>query len=84
MEKNCYVSTLIDWLKWLTSDNEVRVGDVVPFLKTEKEFEKDYQYGIVHTVQVARDGHIRVVEVEYQNHNGGVKRCTTRGVRDLV
>ena len=25
-----------------------------------------------------------MVEVEYQNHNEGVKRYTTRGVRDLV
>ena len=50
----------------------------------EKEFEKDYQYGIVHTVEAGRDGHIRVVVVEYQNHNDGVKRCTIRSVRDLV
>ena len=79
-----YVPTLIDRPKWLTSGNEVRVGDVVLFLKSEKEFEKDKQYGIVHTVQVGRDGHIRVVEVEYQNHNEGDKRYTTRGARDHV
>ena len=76
--------TLVDRPKWLTSNDEVRVGDVVLFLKSEKEFERDYQYGIIHTVKVGRDGHIRVVEVEYQNHNEGVKRYTTRGVRDLV
>jgi hypothetical protein len=79
-----YVPTLVDRPKWLTSNDEVRVGDVVLFLKSEKEFERDYQYGIIHTVNVGRDGHIRVVEVEYQNHNEGVKRYTTRGVRDLV
>ena len=73
--------TLIDRPKWLTSNNEVKVGDVVLFLKSEKEFERD---GIIHTVNLGRDGHIRVVEVEYQNHNEGVKRYTTRGVRDLV
>ena len=33
---------------------------------------------------MGRDGHIHVVEVEYQNHNEGVKRYTTRVVRDLV
>ena len=55
-----YVPTLIDRPKWLTSDNEVRVGDVVLFLKSEKEFKKDYQYGIVHMVLVGRDGQMRV------------------------
>ena len=79
-----YVPTLVDRPKWLTSNDEVRAGDVVLFLKSEKEFERDYQYGIIHTVNIGRDGHIRVVEVEYQNHNEGVKRYTTRGVRDLV
>ena len=76
--------SLIDRPKWHSSNSEVKVGDVVLFLKSEKEFEKDYQYGIIHTVQVGRDGHIRVVEIEYQNHNEGVKRYTSRGVRDLV
>ena len=33
---------------------------------------------------MGRDGHIRVVEIEYQNHNEGVKRHTTRGVRDII
>ena len=31
-----------------------------------------------------RDNHIRRVDVEYQNHNEGVKRLTHRGVRELV
>ena len=79
-----YVPSLIDRPKWLTTDTIIKIGDVVLFLKSEKEFERDYQYGIIHTVNVGRDGHIRVVEVEYQNHNEGVKRYTTRGVRDLV
>ena len=55
------------------------MGDVIIFLKSDKEFEKDYQYGMVNT-----DGCIRVVEIEYQNFNEGVKRYTTRGVRDLI
>ena len=53
-----YVPTLIDGPKWLTSDNEFRVDDIFLFLKSEKEFKKDYQYGIVHMVQVGRDGHM--------------------------
>ena len=79
-----YVPTLIDRPKWITSNYEAMVGDVVLFLKSEKEFEKDYQYGIIHAVKVGMDEHIRVVDIEYQNHNEGVKRYTSRGVRDLV
>ncbi len=63
----------------------VKLGDVVLFLKSEKEFEQDYQYGIIHSaVNVGRDGNIRVVELEYQNHNEGAKRYTNRGVRDII
>ena len=79
-----YVPTLLTRPKWLTSDEDIKVGDVVLFLKSEKEFERDYQYGIIHLVNTGRDGHVRTVEVEYQNHNEGVKRYTSRGVRDLV
>ena len=78
-----YAPTLMDRPKWLTSDNDVKVGDVVLFLKSEKEFESKYQYGMIHAVNVGKDGHIRKVEVEYQNRNEGVKMYTVRGVREL-
>ena len=32
----------------------------------------------------SKDGRIRKVEVEYQNHSEDFKRTTTRGVRDLI
>ena len=35
-------------------------------------------------VVVGRDGKVREIEVEYQNHNEAVKRRTLRGVRDTV
>ena len=76
--------TLLTRPKWLISDSEVKVGDVVLFLKSEKEFERDYQYGIIHSVNTGKDGHVRIVDVVYQNHNEGVKRYTSRAVRDLV
>ena len=57
---------------------------MVLFLKSEKKFESKYQYGMIHAVNVGKDGHIRKVEVEYQNHNEGVKRSTVRGVRELI
>ena len=54
------------------------------FLKSEQEFDRQYQYGIVRKAIVSRDGVVRVAEIEYQNHGENLKRCTKRGVRDIV
>ena len=70
--------------KWFNSDNDVSEGDIVLFLKSEKEFEEVYQYGIVISVSVGKDERVRRVEIEYQNHNEQTKRSTKRGVRDIV
>ena len=79
-----YVPTIVEKPKWFESDRDVSVGDVVLFLKSDKEFDKQYQYGLVCTVVKGRDGLIRGVEVEYKNHTENVKRRTERGVRDLI
>ena len=70
--------------KWFKSDSDPKVGDIVLFLKSEKEFEQIYQYGLIKDLKVSRDGKIRQVEVEYQNHNENVKRSTNRGTREIV
>ena len=79
-----YVPTLIQQPKWFKSDEDVKAGDVILFLKSDKIFEKQYQYGLVKNVVVGRDGKIREIEIEYQNHTEAVKRCTIRGVREIV
>ena len=59
-----------------------------PLLKVrtgqEQEFDRIYQYGIVTATVQSRDGTIRLVEVEYQNPGENIKRCTNRGVCELV
>ena len=79
-----YVPTLIDKPKWFQNDKHITEGDIVLILKSEKEFDEQYQYGLVISTCMGKDGHIRTVDIEYQNHNEGVKRRTKRGVRDLV
>ena len=79
-----YVPTLIEQPKWFENDKEILVGDVILFLKSEQEFDLQYQYGIVTSVNKGRDGHVRSIEIEYQNSNEKIKRSTTRGVRDVV
>ena len=79
-----YVPSLVPRPKWHDSTRDPKNGDVVLFLKSEKEFDKQYQYGIIHDVKVGRDGKIREIEILYQNHNEKVKRYTQRGAREVV
>ena len=79
-----YVPTLIDRPKWFKNDTHIARGDVIMFLKEEKEFNRQYQYGIVREVKMGRDNRIRTIDIEYQNHNEKVKRRTIRGARDVV
>ena len=79
-----YVPTLVERSKWHKTDQPINIGDIVLFLKSEREYDLQYQYGIVSETRKSRDGCIRSVSVDYQNHNEGVKRTTERGVRDLV
>ena len=79
-----HVPSLIDQPKWFVTDRSIAIGDVVLFLKSEKQFDLQYQYGLVVKTYESKDGLIRSVEVEYQNPGESVKRRTNRGVRDLV
>ena len=79
-----YVPTLIERSKLHKTDKPINVGDIVLFLKSEREYDLQYQYGIVSGLKKGRDGLIRKVLVEYKNHNENVRRTTERGVRDLV
>ncbi len=79
-----YVPTLVPQPKWFVTNRNVSIGDVVVFTKSEKEFENVYQFGMVVSVHPSKDGLIRSVDIEYQNHNENIKRQTKRGVREVV
>ena len=79
-----YVPSLMHHPKWFNSERDPKIGDVVLFLKSEREFDKQYQYGIICDVKKSRDGKIRQVDIEYQNHTEKTKRVTNRGTRDIV
>ena len=70
--------------KWFKSDEHLKTGDVVLFLKSESVLSSTYQYGIIESTFVSKDGRIRKVEVRYRNHNESVDRFTFRAVRHLV
>ena len=66
--------TLMRQPKWFMSDRDTQVGDVVLFLKSDKEFDKQYQYGIVKDKTIDKDGKIRKLTVEYRNSNENTRR----------
>ena len=79
-----HVPLMVDRPKWFHSDSDIQVGDVVLFLKKDKEYAGNYQYGIVQELKVSKDGRIREVVVEYVNHNQADRKQTRRSVRELV
>lgn len=79
-----YVPKLVEQPKWFDTERNICVGDVVLFLKSDKEFQRLYQYGMVVTVFESRDGVVRKVEVEYQNAKEKTKRRAIRAARELV
>ena len=72
---------MINTTKWLKSDENLKIGDVVLFLKSDKEFDKQYQYGIIKDIYQSRDGHVRKVKVEYQNYNEDQEDHPSRSLR---
>ena len=79
-----YVPNLIERPKWHKTDEEVSVGDIVLFLKNDKEYDEQYQYGQICEIYRGNDGLVRKADVKYKNHNENVFRTTKRGVRELV
>ena len=54
-----YVPLLMERPKWHVSNKEIQIGDVVMFLKSEREFDEQYQYGIVSSLHRGKDNHMR-------------------------
>ena len=79
-----HVPKLIVQPKWFKSDENLKPGDIVLFLKQDSTISSNYQYGIVDTVHQGRDNKIRKVTIRYRNNNENTNRTTTRSVRGLV
>ena len=79
-----HVPKLMDQPKWFKTDRDLKPGDIVLFLKEEKELCGVYQYGMVEVVHRGRDGVIRKVDVKYRNSTETFNRTTFRSARSLV
>jgi len=80
----CHVPSLMPRPKWFKSDIDVAVGGVELFTKHESALSSTYQFGIIDSVELRRDGKIRKVHVRYQNANEQCNRVTFRSTRSLV
>jgi len=79
-----HVPKLMHQPKWFQNDRDIKVGDIVLFTKKENILSNQYQYGIIHSIEVSEDDKIRKANVRYRNHGENVDRYTFRAVRKLV
>lgn len=79
-----HVPKLMDQKKWFDHKRDLKVGDVVLFTKMDSCISKHYTYGMIVGVETGDDGHVRKVNVQYQNQNENSKRETCRSVRNLI
>ena len=79
-----HVPKLVYQPKWFKSDENLKPGDVVLFLKDKASFALRYQYGMIHEVEPGRDNKVRKVTVRYRNHNEDFDRYSNRTARGLV
>ena len=70
--------------KWFQTDRDVKVGDVVLFLKQENQLSSTYQYGMISDLSKSSDEKIRKATVRYRNSTEAVDRFTNRAVRQLI
>ena len=51
-----HIPKLMKQEKWLTTSDEIKVGDIVLFLKHDSKISSTYQYGLVVAVEFGSDG----------------------------
>ena len=82
---------LVDFIpqpsKWKKTNEQLKVGDVVIFLKSDSENrlgEPIWRIARVRSVETSEDGLARSAVLEYRNVNEKVVRATNRSVRSVV
>ena len=70
--------------KWFETSRDIKVEDIVSFLKHDSLLSKMYQYGMITNIEYGKDGIVRRVDVKYWNANENVNRSTKQSARDIV
>ena len=79
-----HVPKLMHHPKWSQIDRDVKVGDIILFLKQENQLSSTYQYGMISDLSRSSDEKIRKATVRYRNSTEAVDRFTNRAVRQLI
>ena len=79
-----HVPKLMHHPKWFQTDRDIKVGDIVLFLKQENQLSSTYQYGMISDLSRSSDDKIRKATVHYLNSTEAVHRFTNRAVRQLI
>ena len=79
-----HVPKLMDQNKWFSGDNNLQVGDIVLFTKTDSAISSTYQYGKITKVEPTKDGIVRKIQVKHTNSNEISSSETYRPVRNLI
>ena len=79
-----HVPKLMHQPKWFQSDRDIKICDIVLFIKKDGSIASTYQYGMIHEIEPSKDGLIRKVVVKYRNDNENIGRFTTRAVHELA
>ena len=78
------VPKLLKQLKWFDTKEELKVGDIVYFQKTEKAIDSKWMLGRIDTVTKGTDENVRRVEIKYQNAGENEPRFTDRAARTVI
>ena len=65
-----HVPKLLQQPKWFRTERDIKIGDIVLFLKQEGPIiSNNYQYDMIHEIIQSKDAIIRNIVVKYRNHN---------------
>ena len=79
-----HVPRLMNHPKWFSTDHDIKICDVVLFLKQDRVLSNGYQYDLVNEIVPSKDGVVCKVIVPYRNHQENVDQYTTRSVQYVI
>ena len=75
-----HVLKLMHQPKWFQSDRDLKVCDILLFIKRDSTITRKYQNGMIYEVLPSRDGIIRKIVVKYRNNQENLDSFTARAV----
>ena len=79
-----HVPKLMHHPKWFQTDRDIKVGDIVLFLKQENQLSSTYKYGMISDLSRTSDDKVHKATVHYRNSTEAVDRFPNRAVRQLI